>query len=502
GHTNTEGNALLRQWGEAHRRVALLAVQGAPEDDQDFVKRYEEARREADSIEREVGRRVYSNAVTSAQAGAREICRALPDDTALVSYARAGQSYVAFVLTPHDSIPEFLMLGSAEEIDSSISRWMRSVWGGMRRAGTNSERECREAGKRVRSLVFDPVRTHLGRVRRVLVVPDGSLYQVNFYALPYGATSYLVESGVVIHELTCERDLVDPSAPSSGEGALIVGGPDYDWADSKGMSSEDTAPTLRRHDSGSRTSPPASAPCPDLSELRFQRLPGSRREAEEVAAMVRIRSRDASLPGRVMVLTGSNATEEAVKRTSPGKPLLHFATHGFYLGECRSAPGTTRAFGATVPSRRQRPAFDRPLLLSGLALAGANRRSETPAGGEDGILTAEEIACMNLTATGWAVLSGCETGLGGQQRNEGIVGLRRAFRIAGVRTLILSLWPVEDQAARVWMRSLYEARWIGGRDTAEAVRDASLQVLRELRAQKRSTHPWYWASFVASGDWD
>jgi len=205
-----------------------------------------------------------------------------------------------------------------------------------------------------------------------------------------------------------------------------------------------------------------------------------------------------------VVLEGREATEANVKRSAPGKVLLHFATHGFYLGACRTAPAGSRAFGVTGPPRSHsegHSAIDRPLLLSGLALAGANHRHTSSEGGEDGILTAEEIASMNLSTVSWAVLSGCETGLGGQQRSEGILGLRRAFRIAGVRTLILSLWPVEDEAAREWMRNLYEARLSGSRNTAEAVREASLRVLRELRAQKRSTHPWYWASFVASGDW-
>ena len=109
---------------------------------------------------------------------------------------------------------------------------------------------------------------------------------------------------------------------------------------------------------------------------------------------------------------------------------------------------------------------------------------------------------MDLSAVSWAVLSGCETGLGRTQASEGVIGLRRAFRMAGVQSLILSLWPVEDEAARVWMRRLYEARWNGRMDTAESVREASLRVLRERRAQARDTHPWSWVSFVATGDWN
>jgi CHAT domain-containing protein len=84
---------------------------------------------------------------------------------------------------------------------------------------------------------------------------------------------------------------------------------------------------------------------------------------------------------------------------------------------------------------------------------------------------------------------------------EGVLGLRRAFQVAGVRTVIMSLWPVHDRATLEWMRSLYEARLGRGLGTAEAVQQATVRVLSERRASHRSTNPFYWAAFVASGDW-
>ena len=120
---------------------------------------------------------------------------------------------------------------------------------------------------------------------------------------------------------------------------------------------------------------------------------------------------------------------------------------------------------------------------------------------ENGILTAEEVASLNLQGTEWAVLSACDTGLGEIRAGEGVFGLRRAFQIAGVRTIIMSLWSVEDQSARAWMRSLYDGRWRKGLSTADAVQQASLRLLQERRAHGQSTHPFYWAAFVAAGDW-
>lgn len=144
---------------------------------------------------------------------------------------------------------------------------------------------------------------------------------------------------------------------------------------------------------------------------------------------------------------------------------------------------------------------ENPLLLSGLALAGANRRKEAGPDNEDGVLSAEEITTLDLRDVEWAVLSACDTGIGQIRESEGVFGLRRAFQIAGVRTVIMSLWQVEDESTRLWMRALYQRRFIAGRSTADAVRDASLQLLRSRRAKKQSTHPFYWAGFVATGDW-
>jgi CHAT domain-containing protein len=91
--------------------------------------------------------------------------------------------------------------------------------------------------------------------------------------------------------------------------------------------------------------------------------------------------------------------------------------------------------------------------------------------------------------------------LGEIKAGEGVFGLRRAFQVAGARTVIMSLWSVEDRSAMQWMRALYEGRLRRGLDTAEAVREASLTVIAARRARGQSTHPFYWAGFVAAGDW-
>jgi CHAT domain-containing protein len=201
------------------------------------------------------------------------------------------------------------------------------------------------------------------------------------------------------------------------------------------------------------------------------------------------------------VLVGRGASEAAFKRDAPGHRVLHVATHGFFLnGACESAPGTRGVGGLSSTAATARP-VENPLLLSGLALAGANRRASASPNEDDGILTAEEVASLNLEGVEWAVLSACDTGVGEIKAGEGVFGLRRAFQVAGARTVIMSLWSVDDQATRTWMRALYEGRFQRKLSTAAAVHAASLSLLRERRAKGQSTHPFYWAAFIAAGDW-
>ena len=140
-------------------------------------------------------------------------------------------------------------------------------------------------------------------------------------------------------------------------------------------------------------------------------------------------------------------------------------------------------------------------MLSGLALAGANHRNGAVANKEDGILTAEEVASLPLTGIQWAVLSGCDTGKGAIMPGEGVLGLQRAFRIAGAQTVIMSLYPVQDESTMAWMEALYRARLVEGLSTSAAVRQASRAVLVARREVGKTTHPFYWGAFIASGDW-
>jgi CHAT domain-containing protein len=472
----------------------------------------DEARQRAEESERELAEQsaVDRDDLARAKTGLNEVRQALPEGTALVSFVRYDRTritavngrsvatvrpwYVALIVTSTAATPVVISLGTAVAIESAVEAWRNEF----REAAIVADRadpaasllSYRAAGGRLRRLVWDPLARHLSGALRVFIVPDGALNLVSFPSLPIGSTRYLVETSPVLHLLSTERDLLQNSAVSSGRGLLAVGGPSYDATPASTVAST-------RGNVG----------CGNGVALRFGDLPGTRTEVADIARVWTMRPDASSSPARddLLVLDRRGASKAAVMRAARGRLVLHFATHGFFLdSECQpTAAGTRGVGGLTVtadPVSRSRRSQN-PLLLSGLAFAGANVRASVREDRDTGILTAEEVASLDLHGIEWAVLSACDTGLGEIKAGEGVFGLRRAFQIAGVRTVIMSLWSVEDQSTRTWMRALYRGRFQKGASTADAVRDASVQVLQARRARGESTHPFYWAGFVAAGDW-
>jgi CHAT domain-containing protein len=227
--------------------------------------------------------------------------------------------------------------------------------------------------------------------------------------------------------------------------------------------------------------------------MRFEPLPASAREAETILKIWR-----QTHLGPELRLSGRAATEAALKQRAAGTRVLHLATHGFFLGG-RCASAIAGQGDHTIMATRN--AGENPLLLAGFALTGANQRQAVGHDEEDGILTAEEVAALDLQGVEWAVLSACDTGVGEVRAGEGVFGLRRAFQVAGARTVIMSLWPVDDEDTRRWMTGLYERRFARGLGTMEALRESTLDELRRRRKAGLSTHPFYWGGFIAAGEW-
>jgi CHAT domain-containing protein len=184
-----------------------------------------------------------------------------------------------------------------------------------------------------------------------------------------------------------------------------------------------------------------------------------------------------------ILLQNKEATEENIKALQ--KPtILHIATHGFFINKIPSSKVTT------MQEAEDRSLLENPFLRSGLLLAGCQNPQ---LGEEDGILSAEEAMNLNLEGTELVILSACETGLGDIQNGEGVYGLQRAFRQAGAKTLIMSLWKVSDEATQLLMVTFYE-NLLAGKSKREAFKMA------QLKLKEKYNEPFYWGAFVMVGE--
>jgi CHAT domain-containing protein/tetratricopeptide (TPR) repeat protein len=500
-------NAAIGSARERFANLMLRSVQGEESVPRTLLDR---TRQEKEDAERALAQRSVAVRTEFERANTRlaDVQRSLRAGSALVSFiryertflsnnkpqsnVRKSYEYGAFIIRSGPMSTQWVALGDATSLEALITQWRNEASGRSISSGVpaiQSESSYRTIGSRLRQRIWDPIAAHLDGVSQIFIVPDGSINLVSFAALPVNANQYLIETASVLHYLSTERDVISVTGVT-GRGLLAVGGPGYD------LQGRSPGPTATR-----RTG------CGSAGVLRFEDLPGARAEVQDIGRIWSTSSPETvgapEQAGDVTVLTGSAASKSAFLSASSGRRIVHLATHGFFLGsDCNSSPGTTRSAGGLVPVRAQAPLFqDSPLLLAGLAFAGANRHVASQSGRDDGILTAEEVAGLNLQGTEWVVLSACDTGLGEIRSGEGVFGLRRAFQIAGAHTIIMSLWSVEDQSTRNWMRALYEARFERHLSTADSVHEASVRMLNGRRTAGQSTHPFFWAAFVAAGDW-
>jgi CHAT domain-containing protein len=307
--------------------------------------------------------------------------------------------------------------------------------------------------------------------------PDGDLSLLPFETLPGTVGGFLLDDFEISY-LTAGRDVLRfGTAKGDAAEPLVLADPDFD------LESRPRSIVADRPISPERLSRDLRA-----AQLHFGQLPGTRREGEQIAKLLGIKP----------WLAGAVLEKRLKKLRSPR--VLHIATHGFFLRDQTAPPGDavskTWEIHDTIQSLLSGMSVENPLLRSGLALAGANTwlaRLPVPEDAEDGILTAEDVTALHLLETELVVLSACETGLGHVHIGEGVFGLRRAFTLAGAKTLVMSLWKVPDQETQELMVDFYQ-HLLSGRPRADALRRA------QLAMKQRRPHPYYWGAFICQGD--
>ncbi len=484
-HLQPEDGKLLDDLDSATNKLARAALKGPGKTPAaEYSKQIASLQQQRESIEGEISRRSAGFYDSLREITLTEVQDAVPADAALIEFTMYrpfdpkapdiekevyGEARYAVYVVPHQGDVYARDLGSAKEIDKAVDALRQSLRDPQRR-------DAKAVGAAAYKQILQPIAGSFGTATHLIFSPDGQLQLIPFDALVDSRGRFLVERYSTTY-LTTGRDLLrlEVARPSKNK-PLIVADPFFgepgseSVAQAKASSARSTTTA-----GGARRSITVGQ---DLSDIYFAPLNGTALEARSIKALFP----DASL------LTGKDVTEAAIKRVeSPN--ILHIATHGFFLEDSESLKADK-----TPSAKRQAGKIpENPLLRSGLALSGANAHKS---GGENGILTALQASGLNLWGTKLVTLSACDTGIGEVKDGEGVYGLRRAFFLAGTESLVMSLWPVSDAVTREMMVDYYTGLKHGlGR--GEALRQAELAMLK----RKGRQHPFYWASFIESGEW-
>ena len=267
-----------------------------------------------------------------------------------------------------------------------------------------------------------------------------------------------------------------PAAEDRELAMLLAGGVDFD--------AEAQAPPRSRY---ARSAQLDYREAEGRTAVPFGNLPGTRVEVVaggDLFTSVFRRAPELLMDGR--------ATKAAFHEHGPGKDYLHVATHGWF--QEIDFPDRPPVDALWTPLGAGRTVLDAaPMSLCGLALAGANR-GRTSVGRVPGVLTAEELAGVDLSECDLAVLSACETNVGPRSAGLGILSLQSAVHAAGARSAVTSLWKVDDAATRELMERFYTYLWVEKLPKAEALWRAKC----DLRSAGHPKH--HWAAWVLSGD--
>lgn len=468
-----------------HRRLASQYSLPIAERDSALIADLET---KANTLEKELTRTVAGYGEALRQVSWQEVQAQLRPGEAAVEFVHYNYytpkptdsiMYAALVLLPGDTAPHFVPLFEERQITSLLKG---ASGGNLRKIN-----ECYgERGQELHALIWKPLEELLKGVKTVYCSPSGLLHRLNLGAMRVkGQQTYGEIRSIVTLGSTRQLVVGSSVSQSATATAAVFGGIRYE-TDTTAMflpDASDVAATRGLADIRSFYSDSTAR------GGSWNYLSGTRAEALDISKLLH------NARYTVKLDTGYRATEEVIRNTGRGKNsprILHIATHGFFYPDPK------------VPADKRSLSFDRenmvfrlsdnPMMRSGLILAGANQVWQTgkgPGGREDGILTAYEISHMDLSGTELVVLSACETGLGDIEGNEGVYGLQRAFKIAGAKYLLMSLWKVNDASTREFMTEFYRL-WLEGK---QAIPDAFRGAQAFLK-NKYPDSPFHWAGFI------
>lgn len=404
----------------------------------------------------------------------------------------AGLRYAALVLAPEKKA-QTIDLGDGATLDEAV----RTLLGKL----TNLDDTWTESATALADRLLVPLKKALGDAKRWYVAPDGQLNLVPLAVLPFateeGGKPMPLIDRIEVSYLTSGRDMLRKPGTGGKGGVALFADPQF------AVKSPDGS------EGSQRAVQAGSGAYRGLRLGKVSPLPGTREEGKALEKLLK--------KADMRALYGGDASKRALLAIEQ-PTVLHIATHGLFIGSTTRggdtargmvidgddmaapapAPAPTPTASPAKPSRSRSAFSDDGLLGSMLVLAGAETASWLPTEQRDpalgnGLLTALELAGMNLWGTQLVVLSACETGRGDvSSLGQGVYGLRRAVMVAGAESLITSLWKVDDKATRDLMTKFYKGL-IKGKGRGESLREAALSL------RKKKAHPYYWAPFIPMG---
>ncbi|MFM6586613.1 MAG: CHAT domain-containing protein, partial [Microcystis panniformis] len=485
----------LQQWQQIRQQLAKRCFDiPTPEQLPYYQQEIKSLEQQAENLERELNIPELNLEKELQNADFRTIALELPQGTTLIEFIRFNNHnfqaipangdtqsfpprYLAFIL-PAQAPEQLTMidLGEAEPINKLVKEFRESVENprGLSVA-VFKKKEDISPKIELSQLIFDKIEPYL--TQELIICPDGELNCLPFEILPTDKGSYLMDE-YRCNFLNVGRDILRFKAkiPAKVTYPLVIANPDYNLA-----SPENTPSTAENEEKF-----PFKPSLRDLATSRqgqiFNSLPGTEIEGEKIAKILRVKP-----------VTAAKALKPLVSKAQKAPYILHIATHGYFLGDITPELDTINQnfmlSSLSASERFQVGTMQNPLLRSGLAFAGVNTMlngGKLPEEAEDGLLTSLDVQSINLAGTELVVTSACETALGDLYTGETLIGLRRSFIQAGAKTVIISLWKVDDVATTILMQYFYYYLLKAKLSKAEALRKAKSSLQRLTIAKMRS----------------
>jgi CHAT domain-containing protein len=369
-------------------------------------------------------------------------------------------SYGAIVIKKN-STPKFILIDGINQLEKQYAFSFKTK--------IQSKQEDLESY----NLLFEKIDNELKDVKKIYLVTDGIYNSINIESVfNPNKKQYLIDY-LKVQQIQNVRVITEEKKEFKvglNTKAILFGNPDFDLL----ITDNNTASFS--FDRGLDN----SAIDEIKSSVKISRLNGTQKEIETLDAILK------NTKSTVEIFSKSTALEDNLKNIQ-SPDILHIATHGYFLSNDDTSK-TKQSIANLINDNYKNDSY----LKSGLLLAGAQNtlNGNQPENSNNGILTAEEAKSLNLKDTELVVLSACETGLGNNLIGEGVIGLQRAFMIAGAKSVIMSLWSVSDEKTQELM-TLFYTNWINNNMTKEeALHQAKLEM------KKLYPQPYYWAGFV------